>query len=135
MSEWNPVNPISRLMCWRNPQSVSKAHDLPRLTEMSETANKPFRVVVVGAGVTGLAASHGLQKAGIDHVVLEKGSDAAPSLGTSIAIYPHGSRLLEQFGCLKAAEATTAPYKRYVNRMPNGKIVANNDLWKVVREK
>ena len=102
---------------------------------MTESTKKTFRVVVVGAGVTGLAASHGFQKAGIEHIVLEKGSDAAPSLGTSIAIYPHGSRLLEQFGCLKAAEATTAPYKRYVNRMPDGKIVADNDLWKVVREK
>ena len=102
---------------------------------MIESAKKSFRVVVVGAGVTGLNASHALQKAGIEHVVLEKGSDAVPSLGTSIAIYPHGSRLLEQFGCLEAAEATTAPYKRYVNRMPDGSIVANNDLWKVVHEK
>ncbi|KAI9690115.1 MAG: hypothetical protein M1822_009076 [Bathelium mastoideum] len=76
---------------------------------MVEQAKEPFRVVVVGAGVTGLTASHALQKAGIDHVVLEKGNDAAPSLGASIAIYPHGSRLLEQF-------------------------VASNDLWKVVRE-
>ena len=96
---------------------------------------KSFRVVIVGGGITGLAASHALQKANIEHVVLEKGSDAAPSLGTSIAIYPHGSRLLEQFGCLEAAAATTAPYKRYMNRMPDGKVVASNDLWKVVREK
>ena len=102
---------------------------------MSKQTPKPFRVIVVGAGVTGLAASHCLQKAGIDHVVLEKGNEAAPGLGTSIAIYPHGSRLLEQFGCLEAAAATTAPFKRYVNRLPNGKIIANNDLWKVVREK
>ncbi len=122
-------------MLQRAAAELFRACDIPLLAKMSQPAKKPFRVVVVGAGVTGLAASHGLQKAGIDHVVLEKGSDAAPSLGTSIAIYPHGSRLLEQFGCLEAAEATTAPFKRYVNRMPDGKIVANNDLWKVVREK
>ena len=126
---------ISLCMCCKNSQLKFRACDSPLLTKMTDTAKKPFRVVVVGAGVTGLTASHALQKAGIDHVVLEKGDEAAPSLGTSIAIYPHGSRLLEQFGCLKAAEATTAPYKRYVSRMPDGKIVTDNDLWKVVREK
>ena len=104
-------------------------------SNMNDQVRKPFRVVVVGGGVTGLTASHALQKADIDHVVLERSGNAAPSLGTSIAIYPHGCRLLEQFGCLEACEATTAPYKRMVNRMPDGKIVANNDLWKVVREK
>lgn len=77
--------------------------------------------MVAGGGVTGLAASHALQKAEIDHVVLEKSGNSAPGLGTSIVIYPHGCRLLEQFSCLEACEATMAPYKRMVNRMPNGK--------------
>ena len=102
---------------------------------MNGHTEKPFKVIVVGAGVTGLTASHALSKANIDHVVLERGVDAAPSLGTSIAIYPHGARLLEQFGCLKAAEATTAPYKRMVNRTPDGKVIVEADLWKMVREK
>ena len=91
--------------------------------------------MVDGSGVTGLAASHALQKANIDQVVFQSSGNAAPNLGTSNAIYPHGCGVLEQFGCLEACEATIAPYKRMVNRMPDGKIVANNDLWKVVREK
>jgi 2-polyprenyl-6-methoxyphenol hydroxylase-like FAD-dependent oxidoreductase len=45
----------------------------------------PFRVIVVGAGVVGLTASHCLQHAGIDHVVLEKRNDVAPAEGASIA--------------------------------------------------
>lgn len=36
---------------------------------------RPFRVVVIGAGMSGIAASHRLQQAGIDHVVLEKNDD------------------------------------------------------------
>lgn len=33
---------------------------------------KPFRVVIVGAGLVGLSLSHALQLANIHHVVLEK---------------------------------------------------------------
>src|SRR5690606_26884241 len=37
--------------------------------------DRPFRVVVVGAGMSGLAAAHRLNQAGVDVVVLEKNSD------------------------------------------------------------
>jgi 4-hydroxyacetophenone monooxygenase len=37
--------------------------------------DRTFRVVVIGAGMSGIAASHRLQQAGIDHVVLEKNDD------------------------------------------------------------
>jgi len=53
-----------------------------------------FRVIVVGGGVAGLTASHALQKANIDHVVLERHLEPAPPAGASIAIYPHGARIL-----------------------------------------
>jgi 4-hydroxyacetophenone monooxygenase len=36
---------------------------------------RTLRVVVIGAGMSGIAASHRLQQAGIDHVVLEKNDD------------------------------------------------------------
>ena len=35
----------------------------------------PWKVVVVGAGMSGLLAAHRLQQAGIDHVVIEKNAD------------------------------------------------------------
>lgn len=96
---------------------------------------KPFRVVVVGSGITGLMASHALQKVNIDHIVLEGASEAAPPVGASIAIYPQGSRMLEQIGCLEAAAATTFPMNRLVNRRPDGSVVMESDLWKSIREK
>src|SRR5205085_3547720 len=36
---------------------------------------RPFRVVVIGAGMSGLAAAHRLNQAGVDVVVLEKSDD------------------------------------------------------------
>ncbi|KAL9127723.1 MAG: hypothetical protein Q9217_003453 [Psora testacea] len=72
-----------------------------------------FRVIVIGAGVAGLTASHCLQKAGIDHVVLERRSEIAPPEGASIAIYPHGARILKQIECLKAAKKACVPCDRH----------------------
>jgi 2-polyprenyl-6-methoxyphenol hydroxylase-like FAD-dependent oxidoreductase len=92
----------------------------------NEHVNKGFRVVIVGAGVAGLTLAHTLQKANIDHVVLERSPEAAPPSGASIAMYPQGCRILEQIGCLKAAAATTAPFDRYVSRGPDGKVAMEN---------
>lgn len=50
---------------------------------MYHTDNKPFRVVIVGAGVSGLVLAHALELAKIDFVLLEKGV-VAPPWGTSI---------------------------------------------------
>ena len=49
------------------------------------------RIVVVGGGVSGLAASHTFQEVAIDHVALERRLAVAPKAGVSIAIYPNGS--------------------------------------------
>lgn len=94
-----------------------------------------FRVIVVGAGVAGLAASQALQKAGIDHVVLERRDDIAPPEGASIAIYPHGARILHQFGCLAAAKAACVPMERFKNRTPDAKVIVDSSFFDYVKEK
>ncbi|TAQ89191.1 hypothetical protein B7494_g2482 [Chlorociboria aeruginascens] len=101
---------------------------------MTATSDRPFRVIVVGGGITGLTASHTLSKAGIDHIVVESGSEAAPPSGASIAIYPHGARILEQIDCLEASKAINIPCDRFVHRMPNGKVIFSTKLWEEVKE-
>ncbi|KAJ9273241.1 hypothetical protein DTO212C5_826 [Paecilomyces variotii] len=94
----------------------------------------PFRVVIVGAGLAGLVASHCLQRAGIDHVVLEKQTDIAPQLGASIAIYPNGARILHQIGCLRALEESCVPLNRWWSRGPDGKAIMNSSFFAFVKE-
>lgn len=96
-------------------------------------ARDNFRVIIVGGGVAGLAAAHALQKAKIDHVLLEKG-EIAPVLGASIGIYPHGSRILEQFGVLEEVNNETYPVGKAKDLLPDGTVYATSDLFKHLRE-
>ena len=99
------------------------------------TLEHPFRVIVVGAGVAGLTASHCLHKAGIEHVVLERRSEIAPPEGASIAIYPHGARILHQIGCLEAVKNACTPCDRWFSRRPDGKAIMNNGFFHHVKKK
>ena len=47
----------------------------PGWTKEDLAPGRPFRVVVIGAGMSGLAAAHRIGQAGIDYIVLEKNVD------------------------------------------------------------
>jgi 2-polyprenyl-6-methoxyphenol hydroxylase-like FAD-dependent oxidoreductase len=95
---------------------------------------KPFKVIVIGAGVTGLTLSHALNKAKIEHVVLERG-DIAPLQGSSIGIHPHGCRILDQLGCLQDVERLCVPMKQFVNRLPNGQLLSRSDFFDFIAKR
>lgn len=94
-----------------------------------------FRVIIVGRGIAGLTASHCLQKAGIDHVVLESRDEIDPAEGASIAIYPHEARILQQFGSLYATKAACVPCLRWITRFPDGKVISDNGFFGYFKEK
>ena len=94
---------------------------------------KSFRVIIIGGGVAGLAAAHALEKANIDHVLLEKGQ-IAPVRGASIAFYPHAARILTQFGTFKAVNDMTYPIEKAKDLLPDGTVYNDSDLFKYLRE-
>lgn len=57
-----------------------------------------FKVIIIGAGPTGLTAAHSLSKAGIDFVVLERRPEVFEDVGASLALFPYTLRVLAQFG-------------------------------------
>ena len=72
-------------------------------------------VLIVGAGPTGLALATSLQKAGVDHLLV----DALPSgLNTSRAavIHPHTLEMLEQLGVVDNLRAHGLPLNRFTIR-------------------
>lgn len=60
-----------------------------------------FKVIIIGAGPTGLTAAHALSKAGIDFVVLERRTEIFEDVGASLVLFPHNLRVLAQFGLLE----------------------------------
>ncbi|ROT41103.1 FAD/NAD(P)-binding domain-containing protein [Sodiomyces alkalinus F11] len=93
------------------------------------SGKRPFRVIVVGAGIGGLTLSNALQRAGIDHVVLEKHRQVVYPSGASIGVWPNGSRLLSQLGCLELAKGVCAPMKTSLNRTSDGKVITVSKLF------
>ncbi|KAF1978068.1 FAD binding domain-containing protein [Bimuria novae-zelandiae CBS 107.79] len=96
--------------------------------------DRPFRVIIAGGGVAGLAMAHALLRAGIDHVVLEKG-DVAPDWGASISTWGHGSRILSQIGCLEALEAAALPLKLLHTRGTDGKAFSQEPFFDMMKER
>lgn len=72
-------------------------------------SDSPFRVIIVGASIAGLTLAHCLQRANIDHIVLERRDEIAPEVGASIGILPNGSRILDQLGLYEKIEELIEP--------------------------
>jgi FAD dependent monooxygenase len=87
-----------------------------------EDSKRPFRVIVVGAGVVGLSLSHGLQLANIEHVVLEKQPKVVSLHGAALMIYPGCARIFDQFGILEEIQKSVSPITSEVQRWPDGTV-------------
>lgn len=83
-------------------------------TNAAHDAMAPFKVIIVGGSITGLALANMLEQYGIDFVVLEKHNQIAPQLGAGFGIWPNGARILDQLGCYEALEKVNEPVNSIV---------------------
>lgn len=110
---------ISRSTAYNSRLTVSLIHLSIFLVTMANS-EKPFRVIVVGAGVVGLSLSHAFQLANIEHVVLEKHDSIVSYVGAALAILPHTARVFDQFGFLDKLNAQCTPLSKAHRRWPDG---------------
>ena len=80
----------------------------------------PFRVIIAGGGVAGLALANALQYSRIDYVLLERGSDVAPQSGASVGVNPIGWRVLDQLGVYEKLIQLIEPITWIASRLANG---------------
>lgn len=91
------------------------------------TENTPFKVVVVGGGITGLTLAHCLDRAGVDYVLLEKHTDICANIGGAIAMEPNGSQILDQLGLYQDLEKRTNDLHFWYTRYASGNLTKS--LW------
>lgn len=94
-----------------------------------------FRAIIVGGGPAGLAMAHALALAGIDYVLLERRRAVVEPDGASIALWPHGVRILDQFGLLEEARRLYEPIRSKFNLRPDGSLRERNEMFKAIETK
>ncbi|PGH02637.1 hypothetical protein GX51_04520 [Blastomyces parvus] len=86
---------------------------------------KPFRVLIVGGGISGLALANMLQKSCVDFLVLEAYPDIAPQVGASIGFQPHGLRILDQLGMYQELRSQVIAVNQFDMRDDKGELLAS----------
>ncbi|OGE54989.1 hypothetical protein PENARI_c005G00511 [Penicillium arizonense] len=88
------------------------------------SSKKVFRVIIVGAAVSGLSLAHMLERAGIDFVLLERGEKVAFSGGASIGLQPNALRIMDQLGLYEEIYASTVPVETAFHRRSDGSVIS-----------
>ncbi|CRG87305.1 FAD binding domain protein [Talaromyces islandicus] len=92
-----------------------------------EYENSPFKVVIVGGGITGLTLAHCLDRAGVDYVLLEKHIDICANIGGAIAVEPNGTQILDQLGFYHDFKKKAHELRGWYYRYPGGNLTES--LW------
>ncbi|KAI3737237.1 hypothetical protein L2E82_27234 [Cichorium intybus] len=71
-----------------------------------------YEVVIIGAGICGLATAVALHKKGIKSIVMERSESLRNITGTAIGIWQNGWRALDQLGVADALRGTAIPIQR-----------------------
>lgn len=88
-------------------------------------------IIVVGAGIGGLAASIALKRAGRDVLVIER-ADRIEEVGAGLQIAPNAGRILQEFGLSAAIEKVSLePRSLFIRRARDGATLARLPLAEV----
>jgi 2-polyprenyl-6-methoxyphenol hydroxylase-like FAD-dependent oxidoreductase len=91
--------------------------------EQDPTAGQSLRVVIIGAGIGGLAAGAILRRDGHEVTVLERAERFEP-LGAGLALWPNGAHALREIGVGAIADAAEVPRgDAGIRRARDGKLI------------
>lgn len=105
----------------------------PRAGAPSRSAAGDGRVLLVGAGVAGLAAAIALERVGVEAVVLER-EPRVPEVGAGLALGPNAITALRRIGIAEAVEAAGEVLWRLQHRRDDGRVIADWPTGRVSRK-
>ncbi|KAJ8132105.1 hypothetical protein O1611_g1518 [Lasiodiplodia mahajangana] len=96
--------------------------------------NPQFRVVIIGAGPTGLYMAHALHAAKIDFIILEKSPPTFWERGNHLLIWPHTARLLDQIGLYEDAKRRAYKLVSKHDMLSDGRTLSHYPIWQRLEE-
>src|SRR5215471_12115313 len=91
-----------------------------------------MRVVIIGAGIGGLAAAVALRRVGVEGLVIER----APSIrevGAGLSLWSNAVNALRELGVDAKVIASASVIERNLVQTPNGHVIARTELGEVSR--
>jgi 2-polyprenyl-6-methoxyphenol hydroxylase-like FAD-dependent oxidoreductase len=98
-------------------------------------APKKFRAIIIGGGPVGLAIANGLERAGLDFLVVERHQTIVPDSGAGIMLWPHTVRVFDQLGLIPACESRYIPLYRKTNLRLDGTPTRSAAMFEMMAEK
>lgn len=104
------------------------------MPETTSPPQRPFKVIIAGGSVAGLALANVLERAGVEYVLLEK-RDVVPDVGQTILVMPCTALVLEQLGCHALVEAVGFPIKTREHFDTDMKLFSSSDeMWRLYKQ-
>jgi len=94
-----------------------------------------FRAIIIGGGPVGLAIANGLDRAGIDFLVVERHPKLVTESGAGIMLWPHTARIFDQLGLLEACEGHYIPVERKTSLRLDGSFLRSAEMFTWMVEK
>ncbi|KAI8623980.1 FAD/NAD(P)-binding domain-containing protein [Xylariaceae sp. FL1651] len=83
-------------------------------------APSKFRAIIIGGGPVGLAIANGLDRAGLDYLVVERHPTIISESGAGIMLWPHTVRIFDQLGLIEACKDRFIPLYKKTNLRLDG---------------
>ncbi|KAK5631571.1 hypothetical protein RRF57_007285 [Xylaria bambusicola] len=93
-----------------------------------------FRAIIIGGGPIGLTIANGLDRAGIDFLVIERNPNIISESGAGIMAWPHTTRIFDQLGLTAACQGRYIPLQSKSVSHLDGRPIRANPVFKYLSD-
>ncbi|KAI1282836.1 hypothetical protein F5Y07DRAFT_351060 [Xylaria sp. FL0933] len=97
-------------------------------------APSKFRAIIIGGGPVGLTIANGLDRAGLDFLIIERHSSIVSESGAGIMTWPHTTRIFDQLGLSGACEGRYIPVHSKATTHLDGTLMRSDTLFDYMME-